>query len=40
LHHPELGAFFINHPDFARPDPLIHAGAVALPEAAFCDNSP
>jgi len=40
LHHPKLGAFFINHPDFARPDPLIDAGTVALPEAAFCDNSP
>ena len=40
LHHPKLGAFLINHPDFARPDPLIDAGAVALPEAAFCDISP
>src|SRR6267142_1020590 len=30
----------INHPDFARPNPLIYAGAVALPEAAFCDISP
>ncbi len=40
LHHPKLGAFLINHPDFARPDPLIDAGTVALPEAAFCDISP
>jgi hypothetical protein len=40
LHHPKLGAFLINHPDFARPDPLVDAGTVALPEAAFCDNSP
>jgi hypothetical protein len=40
LHHPKLSAFLINHPDFARPDPLIYAGTVALPEAAFCDNSP
>ena len=40
LHHPKLGAFLINHPDFARPNPLIDAGAVALPEAPFCDNSP
>src|SRR6266478_8749125 len=40
LHHPKLGTFFINHPDFARPDPLVDAGTVALPEAAFCDNSP
>jgi hypothetical protein len=40
LHHPKLGSFFINHPDFARPDPLVDAGTVALPEAAFCDNSP
>jgi hypothetical protein len=30
----------IYHPDFTRPNPLIYAGAVALPEAAFCDNSP
>src|SRR5712664_1718112 len=40
LHHPKLGTFFINHPDFARPDPLVDAGTVAVPEAAFCDNSP
>jgi hypothetical protein len=40
LHHPKLGALLINHPHFARPNPLIDAGAVALPEAAFCDNSP
>src|SRR5260221_6022495 len=40
LHHPKLGAFFINHPDFARPNPLIDAGTVALPEAPFCDISP
>src|SRR5713226_8503916 len=40
LHHPKLGAFLINHPDFARPNPLINAGTVALPEAPFCDISP
>jgi len=40
LHHSKLGTLLIYHPDFARPNPLIYAGAVALPEAAFCDNSP
>ncbi len=40
LHHPKLGAFLINHPDFARPNPLIDTGTVALPEAPFCDISP
>jgi len=40
LHHPKLGAFLINHPDFARPNPLVDARTVALPEAAFCDISP
>ena len=40
LHHSKLGTLLINHPDFARPNPLINAGAVALPEAAFCDISP
>src|SRR5690349_24760682 len=40
LHHSKLGTLLIYHPDFARPNPLIHAGAVALPEAAFCDISP
>jgi hypothetical protein len=40
LHHPKLRAFLINHPDFARPNPLIDAGTVALPEAPFCDISP
>jgi len=40
LHHSKLGTLLINHPDFARPNPLIYAGAVALPEAAFCDISP
>src|ERR1700676_5202125 len=40
LHDAKLAAFFIDHPDFARPDPLIDARAVALPEVTFCDNSP
>jgi len=40
LHHSKLGTLLINHPDFARPNPLIYAGAIALPEAAFCDISP
>ncbi len=40
LHHSKLGTLLIYHPDFARPNPLIHASAVALPEATFCDNSP
>jgi hypothetical protein len=40
LHYPKLGTLLINHPDFASPDPLVHAGAVTLPEVAFCDISP
>jgi len=40
LHDAELATFFIDHPDFASPDPFVDANAVALPEAAFCDKSP
>src|SRR5260370_315818 len=40
LHDAELAALIINHPDFASADSLVHANAVGLPEAAFCDKSP
>jgi hypothetical protein len=30
----------IDHPDFASPNPLVHAGAVTLPEVTFCDKFP
>jgi hypothetical protein len=40
LHDPELGSLLVNYPDLARPDPIIHAGSVALPEIPFCDISP
>jgi hypothetical protein len=35
-----LATVFINHPDIASANPFVHADAIALPEAAFCDNSP
>ena len=40
LHHAKLAALFINHPDFARANPLVDADAVALPKAPFCDIPP
>jgi hypothetical protein len=40
LHDAKLRAFFIDHPDFAGPNPLVDTDSVALPEVAFCDNSP
>jgi hypothetical protein len=40
LHDAELAAFFINNPDFARPDTFVNANAVALPESTFRDISP
>ena len=40
LHDAKLAAFFINHPEFTRPDPLVNSDAVALPEVAFCDIPP
>ncbi len=40
LHDAELAAFFVNHPDFARPNTFVNANAVALPESTFCDISP
>src|SRR5579859_120968 len=40
LHDPKLRAFFVDHPDFARPNAFIDARTIALPEAAFCDISP
>jgi hypothetical protein len=40
LHDAKLTAFFIDDPYFTRPYALVHSSAVALPEVAFCDNSP
>src|SRR6266571_3863901 len=40
LHDAELRAIFVNHPDFACPNPLVYACAVTLPEVAFSDKSP
>jgi hypothetical protein len=40
LHYPELSSFFVNDADFARPDPLVYADAVGLPEIPFSDKSP
>jgi len=41
LHYSQLTAIFVNHPDFASPNPLINADTVALrPEIPICDNSP
>jgi hypothetical protein len=40
LHYPELSSFFVNNPDFARPDPLVDADTVGLPEIPFSDKSP
>jgi len=40
LHDAELAAFFVDHPDLARPNPLVYANAVALPEGTFSDKSP
>ena len=40
LHDAQLAAFLVNHADFAGPDALIDASAVALPEITFCQNSP
>jgi hypothetical protein len=40
LHDAKLTAFFIDDPDFTRPDTLVHASAIGLPEVTFCDNSP
>src|SRR5256885_12230381 len=39
-HDAELRTFFVNHPDFARPDALVHTRAVNRPEVAFSDKSP
>ncbi len=40
LHDAKLTAFFIDDPDFTRPDALVHSSAIGLPEVTFCDNSP
>jgi hypothetical protein len=40
LHNAELGAFFVNHTDFARSNPVIDADSITLPEIPFRDNSP
>ena len=41
LHDAELTAFFIDDPDFTRPDALVYSSAIGrLPEVAFCDISP
>jgi len=40
LHDAKLAALFINHPEFARPDPFVNSDTVTLPEAAFCDIPP
>jgi hypothetical protein len=40
LHDAKLAAVFINHPEFARSNPLVNADAITLPEAAFCDIPP
>src|SRR5262249_55732359 len=36
----ELPSVFVNHPDFASADALVHARAVTRPEVAFSDRSP
>ena len=40
LHDSKLGSVFINHPDFAGPNPFIDAGTVALPEIPISDKFP
>jgi hypothetical protein len=40
LHDPKLTAFFIDDPDFTRPDSLVYSSAIGLPEVTFCDISP
>src|SRR5712692_617072 len=40
LHDAKLAAIFINHPDLARPNPLVYADPVTLPEVPFSDKSP
>src|SRR5271170_877147 len=40
LHDAKLATLFINHPEFARPDPFVNSDTVTLPEAAFCDIPP
>ena len=41
LHDPELAALFVNHPDFASANPIVHTDSVAhLPEIPLCDKSP
>ena len=41
LHYPELAALFVNHPDFASANPIVHTDSVAhLPEIPLCDKSP
>jgi hypothetical protein len=40
LHHTQLPAFFVNHPNFASANSLVDAGTVGLPEIPICDKSP
>jgi len=40
LHDPKLTAFFIDDPDFTRPDSFIYSSAIGLSEVTFCDISP
>ena len=40
LHDSELGTVLVNHPDFTRPDALVHTRAVTRTEVAFSDKSP
>jgi hypothetical protein len=40
LHHPQLTAFFVNHPDFASPNPFVNANPLNLPEIPISDKSP
>jgi hypothetical protein len=42
LQDSKLRAFFVNHSDFARSNPVIHSNPVGLllPEIPICDNSP
>jgi len=40
LHDAELRTIFVNHPDFASADALVHARTVTRPEVTFSDKSP
>ena len=40
LHDAQLPAIFVNHPDFAGPNPLVDADPVRLPEIPLSDKNP